>query len=102
MVLNNQKRTKIQGIIKKISLNQAVTLEERIYVEKFAQNNSTVSLWLKKANNLRRHGIQSEDGINRILQSLGIDGLDKESHFNPNNEDIYGWFGGSPDWIKRS
>ena len=102
MLLNNQKRKKIQGIIKKISLNQSVTLEERIYVEKFAQNNSTVSLWLKKANNLRRHGIQSEDGINRILQSLGIDGLDKESHFNPNNDDIYDWFGGSPDWIKRS
>ena len=102
MLLSNEKRIKIQGIIKKISLNQAVTLEERIYVEKFAQHNSTVSLWLKKANSHRRYGLQREDGINNILQSLGIEGLDKEGYFNPNNDDISDWFGGSPDWIKRS
>ena len=102
MLLSNEKRIKIQGIIKKISLNQTVTLEERIYVEKFAQHNSTVSFWLKKANSRRRYGIQREDGINHILQSLGIEGLDKERYFNPNNDDISDWFGGSPDWIKRS
>ena len=102
MLLSNEKRIKIQGIIKKIFLNQAVTLEERIYVEKFAQHNSTVSLWLKKANSRRRYGTQREDGINHILQSLGIEGLDKESYFNPNNDEISDWFGGSPDWIKRS
>ena len=57
MLLSNQKRLKIQEIIKKISLDQEITLEERIYVEKFAQYNSTISLWLKKANSFRRHGI---------------------------------------------
>lgn len=102
MLLSNQKRLKIQRIIKRISLDQEISLEERIFVEKFAQHNSSIALWLKKAKNFRRYGNQSEDGIKSLLQSLGIDGLEKENHFNPNEDDISDWFGGSPEWIKRS
>ena len=40
--------------------------------------------------------------LERLIQSLGIDGLERENHFNPNKDDISDWFGGSPDWIKRS
>jgi len=102
MLLSNKKRLKIKGIIEKISLGQETSLEERIYVEKYARHNSTISHWLKKANSLRRHGEQSEDGINILLQSLGVDGLEKENHFNPGRDDISDWFSGSPDWLKRS
>ena len=49
MLLSNAKRLKIQGIIKRIAQDKSITLEERIYVEKFAHHNSTISLWLKKA-----------------------------------------------------
>ena len=48
MLLSNQKRLKIQEIIKRISLDKEVSLKERIYVEKYAKHNSTISLWLKK------------------------------------------------------
>ena len=102
MLLSNQKRLKIQEIIRRISLDKEVSLNERIFIEKYAKHSSIISLWLRKANSIRRHGLQSEDSINGLLQSLGIDGLDKENHFDPNNEDISDWFGGSPDWIKRS
>ncbi len=102
MLLSNQKRLKIQAIIKRIVLDQEISLEERIYVEKFAQHNSTISLWLKKANSLRRNGEKRENGIDTLLQSLGIDALDKENYFNPNEDDISDWFGGAPDWLKRS
>ncbi len=102
MLLSNQKRLKIQGIIKRILRDQEISLEERIYVEKFAQHNSTISLWLKKANSLRRNGEKSENGIDKLLQSLGIDALDKENYFNPNEDDISDWFGGAPEWLKRS
>ena len=102
MLLSNQKRLKIQAIIKRIVRDQEISLEERIYVEKFAQHNSTISLWLKKANSLRRNGEKSENGIDKLLQSLGIDALDKENYFNPNEDDISDWFGGAPDWLKRS
>ena len=102
MFLSNQKRLKIQEIIRRISLDKEVSLKERIYVEKYSKHCSTISLWLKKATSIRRHGVQSEVGINGLLQSLGIDGLDEENHFNPNKDDISEWFGSSPDWIKRS
>ena len=102
MLLSNQKRLKIQEIIKRISLDKEVSLKERIYVEKYAKHSSTISLWLKKANSFRRNGVQSQQSINGLLQSLGIDILDEENHFNPNKDDISDWFGGSPDWIKRS
>ena len=102
MLLSNQKRLKIKDIIKRISLNKEISLNERIYVEKYAQHSSTISLWLKKAKSIRRHGEQNQDGINSLLQSLGIDGLDRENHFNPNKDDISDWFGGSPDWLRRS
>ena len=41
-------------------------------------------------------------GIDNLLQSFGIDGLDKENHFNPNEDDISDWFGGAPGWLRRS
>ena len=102
MLLSNQKRVKIKGIIKRIVQDQSISLEERIFVEKFAQHNSTISLWLKKANSFRRYGVKNDGGIDNLLQSLGIDALDKENHFNSNEDDISDWFGSAPDWIRRS
>ena len=102
MLLSNQKRQRIQGIIKRIARDKSISLEERIYVEKFAQHNSTISLWLKKANRFRRNGEKNDDGVDNLLQSLGLDGLEKENHFNPNEDDISDWFSGAPDWLRRS
>ena len=53
MFLTNKTRLKIKNIVKRISLDEPVALEERIYVEKFAKHNSTIWTWLKKANSLR-------------------------------------------------
>ena len=102
MFLTNQTRQKIKGIISRISNDEKVSLEERIYVEKLAKHNSTIWTWLKKANSMRRYGKQNSDGINGLIQSLGLDGLEVENHFDPKNDDIADWFGGSPDWVRRS
>ena len=101
MPLSNSTRNQIQSIIKKISLDKSISLQERIFVEKHANHNPSVWTWLKKANSIRRHGTQSE-GINGLIQSLGIDGLEEESHYDPKKDDIGDWFSGSPDWIRRS
>ena len=102
MLLSNQKRLKIQGIIKRIAYDKSISLKERIYVEKLAKRNSTISLWLKKAKSFRRNGVISDDEIDSLLQSLGIDGLDQENYFKPNEDDISDWFGGAPNWLRRS
>ena len=102
MFLTNETRLKIKNIIMRIEKNEEVSLEERIYLEKLAKHNSTIWTWLRKANSLRRYGKQNLDGINGLIQSLGLDGLDSENHFDPKNDDLDDWFGGSPDWVRRS
>ena len=95
-------RLKIKGITKRISLDEEVSLSERILVEKYAKHSSTIWSWLRKANSLRRHGKQNQESINGLIQSLGLDGLENENHFDPKNDDIADWFSGSPDWVRRS
>ena len=102
MFLSNQMRLKIQEIIQRISLDEEVSLTERILVEKHAKHSSTVWTWLKKANSLRRYGKKNQESISGLIQSLGLDGLDSENHFDPTNDDIADWFSGSPDWVRRS
>ncbi len=102
MFLTTQTRLRIKNIICRISNDEQISLEERIYVEKLAKHNSTIWTWLKKANSLRRHGKQNADGINGLIQSLGLNGLEAENHFDPKNDDIADWFSGSPDWVRRS
>ena len=46
---------------------------------KVCKHNSTIWTWLKKANSLRRYGKQNADGINGLIQSLGLDGLETEN-----------------------
>tara|TARA_B100000900_G_scaffold295986_1_gene254555 strand:+ start:588 stop:896 length:309 start_codon:yes stop_codon:yes gene_type:complete len=102
MLISNKRRLEIQNIIKRISLDDKVSLTERILVEKYAKHNSTVLSWLKRAVSLRRNGKQNQETINGLIQSLGIDGLESENHFNPQEDDIADWFSGSPEWVRRS
>ena len=73
---------------------------------------SSYGIWLKSRSkgkikvvvgrDARISGLIVQNLVDSRLQSLGINGLDEENHFNPNKDDISDWFGGSPDWIKRS
>ena len=102
MFLTNKTRLKIKDIVNRIAEDEKVSLSERIYLEKLARHNSTVSTWMKKANSLRRYGKQNSDGINGLIQNLGLDGLEIENHFDPKTDDLADWFSGSPDWVRRS
>ena len=102
MFLTNKSRLKIKDIVKRIAKDERVSLDERIYVEKLAKHNSTIWTWIKKANSIRRHGKQNSEGINGLIQNLGLDGLENENHFDPKNDDLADWFSGSPDWVRRS
>ena len=67
----------------KVTLGLLVALEAE-------KNDHKVSLFL------------AGDGVNGLIQSLGLDGLETENHFDPKNDDIADWFSGSPDWVRRS
>ena len=102
MFLNFKTKEKIKAILKRISLNEEVSIQERIFVENHAKNSSSIWTLLKRASSLRRHGEQNKGSINGLIQSLALDGLESENQFNPANDDVAEWFSGAPDWVRRS
>tara|TARA_B100000212_G_C27267186_1_gene487093 strand:+ start:470 stop:778 length:309 start_codon:yes stop_codon:yes gene_type:complete len=102
MFLSIKTREKIEDIIRRISINEEVTLKERIFVENHAKDSSSIWTLLKRALSQRRHGPQNQESINGLIQSLVIDGLEPENQFNPKNDNIENWFKGAPEWLRRS
>ena len=72
MFLTNKTRLKIKDIVKRISIDEPVSIRRKDLWKGFAKHNSTIWTWLKKANSLRRYGKQNSDGINGLIQSLGL------------------------------
>ena len=53
-MLTTSTRIRIQEILSRISKGNEVTLEERIYINKYASKNQNVSTWLRKASHIQR------------------------------------------------
>ena len=80
MFLSIHTRENIQDIIKRISINQEITFQERIFVENHTKNSSSILAWLKRSIIQRRHGERNQENICGIIQSLALDGLEPENH----------------------
>lgn len=105
-MLTPSTRLRLQGIIEKIGADRPVTLQERIYVQKFADRDQSVAAWLLKA---RRRQLQespsepvAKDGIDHLLEQMNLGPADPDSTYRPGEDDIEGWFGGAPGWVRRS
>ena len=100
-MLTTSARIQIQEILTRISKGKKVTLEERIYINKYASRNQNVSAWLRKASYLQRekHDTSSTD---ELLNGLDLCSSDPYSTFNPEQDDLGEWFSGAPSWIRRS
>ena len=100
-MLTSSTRIRIQEILTRIAREQEVTLEERIYINKFASRNQNVSSWLRKASHIQRNKI-STNSIDDLLNGLDLCQPDPHSTYNPEQDDLGEWFSGSPSWIRRS
>ena len=100
-MLTTSSRLKIQEILSRLAAGDQVTLEERIYINKYATNNQNVSTWLRKATRIQRRTHRSNP-IDKLLNGLDLCSDDPHSEFNPNQDDLGEWFSGSPEWIRRS
>ena len=100
-MLRTQVRIRIQEILRRLSKGNEVTLEERIYVNKYAARNQNVYKWLRKAVILqRKHPIT--DQIDELLNGLDLISDEPYSTYDPGKDDLGEWFSGSPSWIRRS
>ena len=94
-------RLRIQEILIRLSRGNQVTLEERIYINKYATKNQNVSSWLRKASRIQRNQPIS-NSIDELLDGLDLSSEEPHSTFNPDRDDLGEWFSGSPSWIRRS
>ena len=84
-------------------MGKQVTLEERIYINKYATKNQNVSTWLRKATRIQRNQpISNQIDIDELLNGLDLSSEDPHSAFNPDRDDLGEWFSGAPSWIRRS
>ena len=100
-MLSTTSRLKIQEILTRIAKGSEVSLEERIYINKYACRNQNVSGWLRKASHIQRTKINS-DPIDELLNGLDLCSSDPHTTFNPSQDSLGEWFSGAPSWIRRS
>ena len=100
-MLTTSSRLRIQEILSRLALGNQVTLEERIYINKYATKNQNVSTWLRKASSIQRNKNISNP-IDELLNGLNLCSEEPHSTYNPDQDDLGEWFSGAPSWIRRS
>ena len=100
-MLTTSARLRIQEILTRLSKGHEVTLEERIYINKYATKNQNVSSWLRKAS-LSQRNQPILNQIDELLTGLDLSSEDPHSTYNPELDDLGEWFSGAPSWIRRS
>tara|TARA_Y100001968_G_C19242138_1_gene659998 strand:- start:215 stop:469 length:255 start_codon:yes stop_codon:yes gene_type:complete len=84
-----------------MSQGNKVTLEERIYITKYAAKNQNVSSWLRKASRIQRN-TSVTNSMDELLNGLDLSSGEPNSTYNPDRDDLGEWFSGAPSWIRRS
>ena len=82
-------------------MGKEVTLEERIYINKYATRNQNVSSWLRKASRIQRQ-TKITNQIDELLNGLDLSSDEPHANYNPDHDDLGEWFSGAPSWIRRS
>ena len=100
-MLTTTSRLRIQEILTRLSKGKRVTLEERIYINKYATRNQNVSSWLRKASRIQRQE-KINNQIDELLNGLNLSADEPHGTYNPDHDDLGEWFSGAPSWIRRS
>ena len=100
-MLTTTSRLRIKEILTRLSMGKQVTLEERIYINKYATRNQNVSSWLRKASRIQRQE-KINNQIDELLNALDLSADEPHVTYNPDHDDLGEWFSGAPSWIRRS
>ena len=100
-MLTTSSRLRIQEILNRLAMGNEVTLQERIYINKYASRDPNVSAWLRKASYSQRSQ-PSSNPIDELLNGLDLCSSDPHSTYNPDQDDLGEWFSGAPSWLRRS
>ena len=88
-MLSTKTRLKLQDILTRLSKNELVSLDERILVQKYADRNSTVWHWLRKARSIQAKGHLDQQTVGGFMQQMNLPGQASEDHFKGSQDDNF-------------
>ncbi len=94
-------RQEIEKILRKISNDHHVSLDERILINRCAEEDSQVSCQLKKAK-FAQNKLKTNHPVDNLINDLELGSPDPDTVFNPAQQDLGDWFLGAPSWLSRS
>ncbi len=100
-MLSPSKRNRLRNILERVANNKSVTLSERLYLDKVADQDQSVANWLHQAR-IQQRCQNPKDGLEELINELGLGSADKEKAYNPEEDDLADWFCGAPSWISRT
>jgi hypothetical protein len=100
-MLTANTRLRLQDIIGRIADSQPISLNERIYVQKFADRDASVWSWLRRAQRQQR-SVEPAMDIEHFMEQMDLGEPSDSKVFDPNHDDLGDWFSGAPNWLKRS
>ena len=69
-MLTTSTRLRLQNICSRLAQGQFVSLQERVYLQKFAERDRSVSTWVNKAQRFQREGVQQ--GLDGLMADLDL------------------------------
>jgi len=98
LMLTTSTRLKLQNICSRLAQGQFVSLQERVYLQKFADRDRSVSTWLSRAQRFQREGEQ--DGLEGLMADLDIGRRNPDDPEHP-EDDLGDWFSRASPWLRR-
>ena len=93
-------RLRLKNLLGRVSNGEAMSLKDRRYLSKYADQNQTISNCLRRAQ-LNQQKTSPSNSIDRLINDLDLAPSDPQATFHE-NDDLGEWFCGAPSWIGRS
>ena len=99
-MLTTNTRLKLQSILRRLAQGSSISLSERVYLQKFADCDRTVSSWLRRARRQQLAG-HHRGGLDSLLDDLNLGDAEPDQRHRPDADDLGDWFGGADSWLRR-
>ena len=99
-MLTTTTRLKLQSILRRLAEGSNISLSERVYLQKFADCDRTVSSWLRQARRQQLSG-RHRVGVDQLLDELNLGSTEPDQQHRPDADDLGDWFGGADSWLRR-
>ncbi len=99
-MLTTSTRLKLQSILRRLAQGSSISLSERVYLQKFADCDRTVSSWLRQARRQQLAG-HHRGGLDSLLDDLNLGDAEPDQQHRPDSDDLGDWFGGADSWLRR-